>query len=176
MSSRPSRPWESGTCCARCSCSPGYTLGRTRRTFPELNEGRSFAPKYDRRHDLSFSGSYRRGPWTWGASFLYATGQAFTPASARYSLRSSATGEVTDFVLPAERNSARLLPYHRLDVSLRRAFGLWGSDVEAYLQIVNLYSRRNEWFVQYDTESPETEPEVIKQLPLIPTIGLDFRF
>jgi len=154
----------------------GYTLGRTERTFAELNGGHTFAPKYDRRHDLSLAASYRRGAWTWGASFLYATGQAFTPASARYTLRSPATGEVEDYVLPAARNSARLLPYHRLDVSLRRGFGLWGSQAEFYLQITNLYSRRNEWFVQYDTDEPDTEPTVVKQLPLIPTFGIDFRF
>ena len=154
----------------------GYTLGRTMRTFPELNGGRSFAPKYDRRHDVSLSASYRSGKWTWGASFVYATGQAFTPASARYTLRSPATGEVTDYVLPAGRNSARLLPYHRLDVSLRRTFGLWGSDAEFYLQVINVYNRRNEWFVQYDTEAADTEPQVVKQLPLIPTFGIDFRF
>ncbi|MFH1567782.1 MAG: TonB-dependent receptor [Gemmatimonadota bacterium] len=154
----------------------GYTLGRTERTFPELNGGRPFAPKYDRRHDLSVVTSYRRGPWTWGATFLYATGQAFTPAAARYSLRSPATGQLEDYVLPAARNSARLLPYHRLDASLRRSFGLWGSQAEAYLQLVNVYSRRNEWFVQYDTEDPATEPQVVRQLPLVPTLGLDFRF
>lgn len=154
----------------------GYTLGKTERTFPELNGGRSFSPKYDRRHDVSFVGSYRRGTWTWGANFLYATGQAFTPASARYTLRLPATGQVEDYVLPASRNSARLLPYHRLDASVRRELGLWGADVEVYLQIVNLYSRRNEWFVQYDTEEPDTEPTVVKQLPLIPTLGVDFRF
>ena len=154
----------------------GYTLGRTRRTFPELNGGRSFPPKYDRRHDLSFVLSYRQGPWTWGASLVYATGQAFTPASARYTLRKPATGVFEDYVLPAERNSARLLPYHRLDVSARREMRLFGADTELYVQIFNVYSRRNEWFVQYDTDNPKTEPKVIRQLPIIPTFGFDFRF
>jgi hypothetical protein len=154
----------------------GYTLGRTRRTFPELNEGRSFAPKYDRRHDFKTALTYRRGPWRYGANFVYATGQAFTPASARYTLRSPATGSIEDYVLPASRNSARLLPYHRMDVSLRRSFSLWGSEKEWYLQISNLYSRRNEWFVQYDTDDPNTEPKVVKQLPILPTFGMKFEF
>ena len=88
----------------------GYTLGWTRRTFPELNRGRTFPPKYDRRHDLSFVVSYQAGKWRLGSNLVYATGQAFTPASARYSLREPTTGSVKDYVLPAERNSARLLP------------------------------------------------------------------
>ena len=154
----------------------GYTLGWTRRTFPELNGGRTFPPKYDRRHDLSFVVSYQAGKWRLGSNLVYATGQAFTPASARYSLREPTTRSVKDYVLPAERNSARLLPYHRLDASASREFGLWGLDVEFYLQIFNLYSRRNEWFVQFNTKNPETEPEVVKQLPIVPTLGFNFSF
>ena len=154
----------------------GYTLGWTRRTFPELNGGRAFPPKYDRRHDLSFVVSYQAGKWRLGSNLVYATGQAFTPASARYSLREPTTGSVKDYVLPAERNSARLLPYHRLDASASREFGLWGLDVEFYLQIFNLYSRRNEWFVQYNPNNPATYPEVTKQLPIVPTLGFNFSF
>ena len=154
----------------------GYTLGWTRRTFSELNRGRAFPPKYDRRHDLSFVVSYNLGKWRLGSNLVYATGQAFTPASARYTLREPATGSLQDYVLPDNRNSARLLPYHRLDASASREFGLWGLDVEFYLQIYNLYSRRNEWFVVFNTNDPETEPEVIKQLPIIPTLGFNFSF
>ena len=154
----------------------GYTLGWTRRTFSELNRGLAFPPKYDRRHDLSFVVSYQAGKWRLGSNLVYATGQAFTPASARYSLRQPTTGEVEDYVLPANRNSARLLPYHRLDASASREFELWGLDVEFYLQIFNIYSRRNEWFVQFNTNNPETEPEVIKQLPIVPTLGFNFSF
>jgi hypothetical protein len=154
----------------------GYTLGKTRRTFAEVNEGRSFPPKYDRRHDLSVVASWRVGAWKLGSSFVYATGQAFTPASARYTLRDPATGVPEDRVLAASRNSGRLLPYHRLDVSARRDFTLFGAQATGYLQIINLYSRRNEWFVQYDTDDPETDPEVVLQLPILPTFGLEFSF
>ncbi len=154
----------------------GYTLGWTRRTFPELNQGRAFPPKYDRRHDLSFVLSYRAGKWRLGSNLVYATGQAFTPASVRYSLREPTTGVVEDYVLPSRRNSARLLPYHRLDVSVTRDLALWGLESEIFLQVFNLYSRRNEWFVLYDTSESETEAEVVPQLPIVPTLGLNFAF
>ena len=96
--------------------------------------------------------------------------------AARYTLRTPATGFFTDRTLPAKRNSARLLPYHRLDIGLRRNLVLLGSEAQLYLQIFNLYSRRNEWFVQYDTDEPATDPQVIKMLPIFPTLGLDFAF
>ena len=111
----------------------GYTLGWTRRTFPELNSGTRLPPKYDRRHDLSFVISYNLGKWRLGSNLVYATGQTFTPASARYSLREPTTGIVQDYVLPANRNSARLLPYHRLDASASREFGLWGTRCRVLL-------------------------------------------
>ena len=138
----------------------GYALGWTRRTFPELNDGRPFPPKYDRRHDLSFVASYEVGAWRLGASLAYASGQAFTPVSES----------------PTPRNSARLQPYHRLDVSASRSFALRGTDSEFYVQIFNVYSRRNEWFVQLDSVDPEVDPRKIKQLPIIPTLGLNFSF
>ena len=138
----------------------GYALGWTRRTFPELNDGRPFPSKHDRRHDLSFVASYKVGAWRLGANMAYATGQAFTPVSES----------------PTQRNSARLQPYHRLDVSASRSFELRGADSEFYVQIFNVYSRRNEWFVQLDSVDPEVDPRKIKQLPIIPTLGLNFSF
>ncbi len=138
----------------------GYALGWTRRTFPELNDGRPFPPKHDRRHDLSFVASYGVGAWRLGANLAYATGQAFTPVSES----------------PTQRNSARLQPYHRLDVSASRSFELRGAASEFYVQIFNVYSRRNEWFLQLDSVDPEVDPRKIKQLPIIPTLGLNFSF
>lgn len=156
----------------------GYTLGWTRRSFDEINGGQEFPPKYDRRHDVSFVASYRLGRWTFGANYVYGTGQAFTPASARYTLRSPGIPDrqVEDLVLPADKNSARLLPYHRMDVSVKRKFGFWGIDSEFYVQVFNVYNRRNEWFVQYDVDDPETDPDVVKMLPIVPTIGINFGF
>lgn len=155
----------------------GYTLGWTRRTFPGLNQGESFPPKYDRRHDVSTVLQYRRGKWKYGTTFVMASGQAFTPAAALYALRNPATGTLGDpKLLPAERNSARLLPYHRLDMSVSRDVTWFGQTCEWYVQVFNVYSRRNEWFVQYDIDGSAAEPEVIKMLPIVPSVGINFRF
>jgi len=156
----------------------GYTLGYSRRQFDELNQGNEFPPKYDRRHDLKFVVDWKKNKWGLGASLLYGTGQAFTPAGARYRLDDPGTGEPTpgDFILPAPRNSARLKPFSRLDVSVTRKGSLFGAPVEWYLQVFNLMNRKNEWFITYDTTEPETLPEVTYQLPIIPTVGVNFAF
>ncbi len=154
----------------------GYTLGWSRRTFVQLNGGEAFAPKYDRRHDFNAVLNYRSGPWSYSASFVLASGQAFTPASARYRVEDPALGTLTDgaLVLPAARNSARLLPYHRFDFSVTRAFTAFGQPASCYVQLFNLYSRRNEWFVQFDNDKPDVE--VVKMLPIVPSLGVSFSF
>jgi hypothetical protein len=156
----------------------GYTLGWTRRSFPELEGGREFPPKYDRRHDLSWVLQVDRGPWEYSASFLYGTGQAFTPASARFNVRDPSTGNFTEFgdVLPAGRNSGRLLPYHRLDVSVGRNFSFFGQPAKWLVQVFNLYSRRNDWFINYQVDDPSVEPEIFRQLPIVPSLGIEVEF
>ncbi len=161
----------------------GYTLGWTRRTFDQIDYGRSHPPKYDRRHDLSLTATYRFAPacstcghWILTTNFVYGTGQAYTPAAARYTLTDPAAEEPVDRLLAARRNSGRLLPYHRLDLGVRRTLTLFGQHAEIYLQIVNAYNRRNEWFIQYDAEDSEKPPQIVRMLPVIPTFGFDFRF
>jgi hypothetical protein len=156
----------------------GYTLGFTNRNFAELNGGEDYVPKYDRRHDINALLTYKAGKWTLAGSFRYATGQAFTPAASRYRLSDPATGGEPDApqVLSASRNSGRLLSYHRLDVSARRPFGLFGLPAELVLEVFNLYNRRNEWFVTYDTDEEITEATVVRMLPLIPSVGVNFAF
>jgi len=161
----------------------GYTLGWTRRTFDQIDYGRSHPPKYDRRHDLSLTATYRFAPacstcghWILTTNFVYGTGQAYTPAAARYTLTDPAAEEPVDRLLAARRNSGRLLPYHRLDLGVRRTLTLFGQHAEIYLQIANAYNRRNEWFIQYDAEDSEKPPQIVRMLPVIPTFGFDFRF
>ena len=155
-----------------------WLRGWASRTFAELNRGEPFRPKYDRRHDLNALLAYQAGQWKLAASFRFATGQAFTPAAARYRLEDPAIGDPPDAaqVLSASRNSGRLLPYHRLDVSARRPFGLFGLPAELVIEVFNLYNRRNEWFVQYNTDDEITEATMVRMLPLIPSVGVNFAF
>jgi len=156
----------------------GYTLGWTRREFPELNDGRRFPPKYDRRHDLSAAGEYRRGKWRFGGAFVFATGQAFTPVASRYTIREPAVGlpPLDIQLIQGDRNSARLLPYNRLDASVARDFSFFGARAEWMIEVFNIYSRRNEWFVQYDRSGEIVDVTVARMLPIVPSLGLTVWF
>jgi hypothetical protein len=90
----------------------GYTLAWTERQFEDLNKGNVFPAKYDRRHDLSVVLTYDMSKrWTFSAIFVYATGNAATLPVARYIFEGWIVNEYGD------RNSYRLAPYHRLDLS-----------------------------------------------------------
>jgi Carboxypeptidase regulatory-like domain/TonB-dependent Receptor Plug Domain len=156
----------------------GYTLGWTRRAFPEVDGGKTYPPKYDRRNDVSVAAEHRRGKWRFTGAFVYATGQAFTPVSGQYSLRDPTTGKVPSDIqlLYADKNSARLLPYNRLDVGVARDFSLFGARAEWLVEVFNLYSRRNEWFVNYQRESDIVDAEVVRMLPIVPSIGINVWF
>ncbi|MCI0451287.1 MAG: TonB-dependent receptor [Candidatus Latescibacteria bacterium] len=156
----------------------GYTLGWTRRAFPEIEDGETFAPKYDRRHDISAVAEHRRGKWRFTGAFVYATGQAYTPVSGRYSLRDPTTGSVPGDIqlLYADKNSARLLAYNRLDLGVARDFSFFGARAEWLVEVFNIYSRKNEWFVEYERDGEIVEAEVVRMLPIIPSIGINIWF
>ncbi len=113
-----------------------------------------------------------------GASFLYGTrpgvhGRGRPVHAHGADHRDDAEGRPAP---SGPKNSARLLPYNRLDLSVTRHGRLFGAKPDYFLQVFNVYSRRNEWFVQYDAGNPVTEPEITHQLPIVPTIGVNFEF
>ncbi len=90
----------------------GYTLSYTDRTFPELNGGKTYYAKYDRRHDGSLVLSYDfTKKWQFAAIFVYGTGNAITIPVSYYYIDGNFVTEYGD------RNSFRMPPYHRLDLS-----------------------------------------------------------
>ena len=89
----------------------GYTWSKTMRTVPGSERGREFPSRWDRRHDLSVVLAYEPGKrWSFGASFVYSTGQAVTLPVNRYFIEGRLVSEFT------ERNGYRMVPYHRLDL------------------------------------------------------------
>src|SRR5690606_24900938 len=57
----------------------GYTLSWSQRQFDDLNLGRKFDAKYDRRHDLSVVGVYKLNPKiTFSGTWIFNTGINYT--------------------------------------------------------------------------------------------------
>ena len=171
----------------------GYTLAKTERKFPDLNNGNVFPAKYDRRHDLSVVAGYKLNDrWTFGAAFIYATGNTLTLPSSWY---------VQDQNLLfnyGSRNSSRMAPYHRLDISITfydKAYKIrhdetTGEEIQVKrkfrsncaFSIYNVYNRANPFFVYVDNDGNflngnfDIQVKQVTLFPIIPSLTWNFEF
>ena len=158
----------------------GYTISKTNRNFNELNSGLEFPAKYDRTHDLSVTMSHEiNKKWFVSAIFVYATGNTFTPPLERYVLDGYI---ITEF---ADRNSYRMIPYHRLDVSATYTRNKWKKFNSSWnFGIYNVYNRKNPYFVYFDYDGEGSlvegglDPKAyqVSLFPMIPSITWNFNF
>lgn len=156
-----------------------YTIGSTRRRYPDLQQfSETFPPKYDRLHDLTVVAQYALGRgWEATAAGSYATGQAYTVPSGRYEVPGFPFGGGTlNGLYVNGLNTSRLPPYHRVDVGATKR-GRWSfADYELQLQLVNVYNRRNLWFFVYDFDENPVEVTEVRQLPVLPNVSLSLAF
>ncbi len=158
----------------------GYTLSRTDRTFPEINEGKAFPAIYDRRHDLSVVANLVLSPkWTLSGTFVYGTGRAFTPVESLYFVGQDVVQRF------GVRNSARLEPYHRMDLSATltpRPDSQKPFTSSWTFSIYNAYNRLNPFFIYYDFEldrgagTAKATANKVALFPVIPSVTWNFRW
>ena len=157
----------------------GYTLGVTRRRYPaEPAFDEFFPPKYDRLHDVTLVANYTLGRgWKATAAGAYATGQAFTTPASLYQVGGLPFEDdtLTGFYTRA-LNSSRLPDYHRVDLGVTKT-GAWSwAAYELQIQAVNVYNRRNLWFLTYDRGENPVEVGEVRQLPILPNVSLSLDF
>lgn len=158
----------------------GYTLSKTDRIFEEINDGEPYPATYDRRHDISLVANYEiNKKWTVGGVFVYGTGNAFTPLRSLYFIENNLN------VSYGARNSARIQPYHRMDLSAtwtpkpdseKRFKSSWTFSV------YNTYNRQNPFFISYDisadTNTGVAQAQALKVsiFPVIPSVTWNFKW
>lgn len=97
----------------------GYTLSFSQRHFPELNNGKPFWARYDRRHDLSIVASYKISEvLNFSAVYSYLSGARFTPQIGQYIVPNPAYSGLEIIPIYSDRNAIRLTAARRLDVNL----------------------------------------------------------
>ena len=177
----------------------GYTLSWNTRVFAEVNAGRRFPFRYDRRHDVSLLVSHELSARvTLSGSWIYATGNAYTLPRYRVNtdfryvtdlLRPGAVGEGFRGVALDQtvgKNDYRLSATHRLDLSVeltkpKRFFRRRGERSWVW-GVYNAYFHRNPVYVRpatrVDPDTGEEGEEYVEYslLPLIPSVGYRFKF
>ncbi|NBV68936.1 MAG: TonB-dependent receptor [Flavobacteriia bacterium] len=171
----------------------GYTWAKTERKFPDLNGGKVYPAKYDRRHDLTVVGMYTLSDhWSLSGSFIYATGNTLTLPTSWY---------VQDQNLLynyGARNSTRMAPYHRLDISATWYDKAYKERTDPATQkviqvkkklrnniaisVYNVYNRANPFFLFVDSDGNLLSGDfklTVKQVslfPIIPSVTWNFEF
>ena len=157
----------------------GYTLSWTWRDFKDLNDGKRFPAKYDRRHDLSVVANYEfNKKWNVSAVFVFGSGNAITLPTGYYFIEQNLVQDYSAI------NQYRIFPYHRLDLSVnytprpdskKRIRGSWN------FSIYNVYNRYNPYILFVDTEGnlnegAKVQVKQISIFPILPSITYNFKF
>jgi hypothetical protein len=155
----------------------GYGFGIINATFDSLNGGKTFHPKYDRRHDFKIVGQYNiDDTWDAGANFTFQTGQPYTGATSQFQSILPEQTYGSRKVFMSDRYGLRLTPSHQLNINGSYKFTMFGLPAKVVLDIYNVYSRRDIWFRYYDTSGAKAEVTDVKLLPIIPTFSLEVKF
>ena len=72
--------------------------------------------------------------------------------------------------------NARKPPYHRLDVRVTYNAKFWNADWSFYLDVVNVYNRRNVVAYDFSISKGEIKRKPISMLPILPTFGISVKF
>lgn len=165
-----------------------YTLSWTKWTFPELNFGRTFFPRHDRRHDISLVGIYEFNKRiTVSATWVYGTGNALTLPVSRYTAVKDhsftqavgndahlLTSEVTEY---SGRGNFRAEPFHRMDLAIQFHKQKKHYERTWEVAVYNVYNRKNPFF--YDVETSTADKNQLKKyslFPVLPSFSYNFKF
>jgi len=177
----------------------GYTWAKSERLFnrpgQELNYGKVFPAKYDRRHDVSLVVSHKFSDrFDLSGTWVFSTGNTGTLALQQY-----AAGTIPDtynyFSQPnitgeqnyiSGRNNFRFNPYHRMDIGMnfhkKKKHGTRTWNISIY----NTYNNNNPFLVfpkEDDYYNPITNQWVTKKslvqysiFPIIPSISYSYKW
>jgi len=164
-----------------------YTLSKTTRQFPGINNGKVYDYDFDRPHSFSLNlNKILSEKWKFNAMWIYQLGLPYTPVLGR-----QLNLELNETLIYGERNSSRMRDYHRLDISFQYAKKTKkGRNSEWIFSVYNLYNRHNPNLYYYNTDNSylmkesvnykgEYNPLKLYQVsffPVIPTVSYKIFF
>ncbi len=162
----------------------GYTLSWTNRQFKNINFGKEYPYRYDRRHDVSITGVYKvKENLELAAIWVYGTGSAVSLPTKSYLKNNENSGDdygyySSEVNLYENKNDFRMKSYHRLDFSIawtkqkKRGIRKWT------LGVYNVYNRKNPFFIAIGRDY-KTDTKKFKQyslIPFLPSFSYKFDF
>jgi len=156
-----------------------YTLSWTNRKFDNLNEGKIFPAKYDRRHNVSIVLNYKiNKTFSVSAVWVYMSGARFTPQVGAYTmLNSSATG-IDIIPVYTTRNAVSMSPTNRLDLNFIikcKPYKTWQG--EWHIGGYNVYNSNTPYRITFKTDENGGKKYMQSGLfGFIPSVAYNFEF
>jgi len=174
----------------------GYTISWTKLQFNELNYGREFWARHDRRHDISIVTIYKlkknitiSGTWVFGSGNAVTLEVGKFPVS-RYNpfstlpftedleFQDDKTYGETDY---GEINSFRTNAYHRLDLGIQFKKKKNKYERTWDISIYNVYFNKNPFFYKIESlsegsNSTRTRLLQVSLFPIIPSFSYNIKF
>lgn len=152
-----------------------YTLSKTEREFPDINDGNPFPARQDRTHDFSITAIYKLSKWwTLSANWIYYTGDAVTFPSGKYIVDGNTLNLYT------ERNGYRMPDYHRLDIGVTMILSKGkSSEMSLTFSLYNAYNRKNAYTITFrESEANPINTEAVRLalFGIVPSITFNFSF
>lgn len=165
-----------------------YTLSWTKFKFEDINDGKFFYPRFDRRHDLNLVGFYELSPRIRiNALFTIATGNPIIIAKQDGTTVSNipADGNLAnpDIYLDnssifSGRNDFRTELYHRMDLGIQFSRTRKKGTRTWEFSFYNIYNRKNPFFYSMGYDQSGNERALYKYtiFPFIPSFTYSFKF
>lgn len=155
-----------------------YTLSWSDRNFDELNNGKTYFAKYDRRHNLSVVGMYDlNSKWNFGITQIFGSGNRFTMPTSWYFTNNNPVKEYSGY------NNAQMPNYIRTDLSANYYFIKTAKKESALnFSIYNTFNIANPIYVVLDVEVNEDKNKVVVKQEekvlyrILPSISWRFKF
>ena len=169
-----------------------YTLAFADRKFEDVNLGKRFPYRFDRRHNVNLQVNHRfeGRPWQISLGWTFSTGSATTLPRSSYqfnqlNLLYTNFPPQFPFVLQASengsRNDIRLPAYHRLDLSATYQLKTSWGEQEFVAGVYNAYNRLNPVYYLL-VDRPNEQGVLVPQysqlslLPIVPSLRYRVRF
>lgn len=153
----------------------GYTLAYANRQFENINFGKKYPYRYDRRHDISVVGIYRpKKNIELSGTWVYGTGNAVTLPIAQYNtvtqvLTSSPYSNNINYY--GGRNAYRMGAYHRFDASITFIKQKQHGERRWNISVYNAYNRKNPFFLLLSETNGQKVFKQISIFPVLPSIS-----
>ena len=154
-----------------------YTWLHSNRLFAQINGGKAFPSRYDRRHNFSLTTNYQYSKNIQiSAAWTYASGFAFTLPIGKY-LSPTPQDPYREIFIYSGRNNERARANHRLDLSV--SFKKERKYFTRYwvIGLFNAYNHHNPFFYQFFyNQQNEQELNSVSLLPIMPNLSYTIQF